>query len=61
METPVIPDDRRAPDGMIWECAACGKQSVDRYGMIGWHTYGWDESCMLNAAPVHTSPKEDEQ
>ena len=32
-----------APEGQVWVCAACGKQSRDRYG------YGWDESCMLHA------------
>lgn len=50
-----IPGDRRPPDGMIWQCAACGKRSEDRYGMVGWHSYGWDESCMLNAVSVRGS------
>lgn len=41
--------DRIAPDDGIWVCAACGKTAVDRYGMEGPHSHGWDESCMLNA------------
>jgi hypothetical protein len=47
-----IPEKRRAPEGMIWRCAACGKEAEDLYGMIGARTRGWDESCMLNAFPV---------
>lgn len=47
-----IPEDRRSPEGMIWQCGACGKKSEDRYGLLGWHSYGWDESCMLNCSPV---------
>mgnify|MGYP006894118267 CR=1 FL=1 len=47
-----IPKDRRAPDGHIWQCRACGKQAEDRYGMTGWHSHGWDESCVLNAVAV---------
>lgn len=42
-------DDRFAPDDGIWVCGACGKTATDRYGIEGEHTYGWDESCMLNA------------
>lgn len=50
--TPGIPENRRAPEGMIWQCRACGKEAEDLYGMVGWRTRGWDESCMLNAVPV---------
>jgi len=42
-------DDRMAPAGAIWVCAACGKSAKDRYGIEGEHSRGWDESCMLNA------------
>jgi len=42
-------DCRIAPDGFIWVCRYCGKKAEDRYGLDGWHDYGWDESCMLNA------------
>lgn len=47
-----LPDDRRAPEGAIWICGACGKTSEDRFGMVGEHSAGWDESCMLNAVLV---------
>jgi len=47
-----IPPDRYPGEGMVWQCGACGKRSEDLYGMIGWHDYGWDESCMLNAVKV---------
>lgn len=42
-------DDRFAPDDGVWVCAACGKTAIDRYGIEGPHSYGWDASCMLNA------------
>lgn len=42
-------DDRFAPNDGIWVCGACGKTAIDRYGMEGIHSSGWDESCMLNA------------
>jgi hypothetical protein len=48
-----IPEDRRAPEGHVWQCMACGKVAEDSYGIIGNHSYGWDESCALNCAPVH--------
>jgi hypothetical protein len=48
----LIPEDRRAPDGMIWCCAACGKQAEDRFGIIGERTRGWDASCMMQAVAV---------
>lgn len=37
-----------APEGSVWVCTACGKMARDKYGFkpISW---GWDESCMLNA------------
>lgn len=41
--------ERYAPEGKIWQCAACGKLAEDNYGLEGWHSYGWDESCMLNS------------
>lgn len=47
-----IPENRRPPAGMIWQCAACGKQAEDLYGMIGWRSGRWDESCMLNAVAI---------
>jgi len=50
-----IPENRRAPEGKIWECRACGKQAVDKYGIIGYRSYGWDESCMLNSELVDVS------
>ena len=45
-------DDRIAPKGKIWRCAACGKYAVDRYGIEGYRSGGWDESCMLNAVLI---------
>ncbi len=52
MKTTEIPEDRRPGDGKIWVCGACGKKAEDRYGLIGRHSPGWDESCMLNAVAV---------
>jgi transposase-like protein len=37
-----------APEGQVWVCAACGKQSKDKYGYQK-ISRGWDESCMLNS------------
>lgn len=51
-ETPEARSQRIAPKGAIWICAACGKTADDRYGIEGEHSYGWDESCMLNAVLV---------
>lgn len=34
-----------APEGTIYVCGACGKTSMDIYGVAG----GWDESCALNS------------
>lgn len=45
--------ERIAPEGAIWVCAACGKTHKDRYGMEGEGSKGWDESCMLNAVLCH--------
>jgi len=42
-------EERMAPDGSIWVCRRCGKTAEDRYGIEGKHSYGWDESCTLNA------------
>lgn len=47
-----IPEKRRSPEGMIWQCRVCGKFAEDQYGLIGWRSSGWDVSCMLNAVPV---------
>jgi hypothetical protein len=54
---------RFAPEGYIWRCQACGKVSVDRYGLDGFHSPGWDESCMLNATLIanDTSPAQTRQ
>lgn len=46
-------DERFAPDGAIWVCAACGKTHKDQYGMDGAGSRGWDESCALNAVLCH--------
>lgn len=40
-----------APEGKVWVCTACGKQSHDRAGTRP-ISYGWDESCFLNAVLV---------
>jgi len=45
-----------APKGKIWQCRACGKRSRDLYGDQSLD-YGWDESCVLNAALVDDVPK----
>lgn len=47
-----VPEDRRAPEGKIWQCHACGKKAVDKYGIIGYRSQGWDESCMLNSSLI---------
>lgn len=44
-----LTDERMAPDDGIWVCCACGKTAIDRYGLEGPRSGGWDESCMLNA------------
>lgn len=49
--------ERMAPKGKTWECQACGKKSDDLYGIEGKHSYGWDESCMLNAQLMDTNPE----
>ncbi len=36
-----------APEGKAYVCPCCGKVSRDQYGYKA-HSYGWDESCMLN-------------
>lgn len=46
--------NKRADEGRIFVCCACGKVSPDRYGMTEprpgelSRTPGWDESCMMN-------------
>lgn len=47
-----VPQDRRAEPGRIWQCGACGKYAEDHFGIVGWHSHGYDESCMLNASQV---------
>jgi hypothetical protein len=42
--------NRIAPDDHFWVCLACGKTSVDKCGLEGEHSRGWDASCMLNSA-----------
>lgn len=42
-------EERIAPEGAIWVCMGCGKTARDLYGIEGEHSYGWDESCVLNA------------
>jgi hypothetical protein len=42
---------RKAKDGWVFMCGACGKQSRDNFGDSP-ISYGWDESCMLNAQLV---------
>ena len=37
-----------AEEGQVFVCGACGKRSKDLYGAQR-ISYGWDESCMLNA------------
>ena len=39
------PLPRKAPDGTIYVCVACGKTANDYLHSPG----GWDESCALNA------------
>lgn len=41
-----------APEGQVFVCLACGKQSQDKYG-IRKISPGWDESCMLNSSLCH--------
>ena len=40
--------NRIADPGYVFVCGACGKTSQDQYGYLN-HSYGWDESCILNA------------
>lgn len=42
-------ENRMAPNGFIWVCQMCGKQSLDLYGEKDYHSYGWDASCVINA------------
>ena len=50
----IINPDDVAPEGKIWRCGACGKTAQHRYGDYeGFKaSFGWDESCMLNAVLV---------
>ena len=56
-----MPEHRRAPEGHIWQCRACGKQAEDSYGIVGSHSRGWDESCALNAVAVPLAQRTKEQ
>jgi hypothetical protein len=50
--------DRFAPLGYVWECAACGKRAQDRYGINGTQDIGWDVSCVINCVLVQiVAPK----
>ena len=40
---------RLAPKGQIWVCRECGKIAEDKYGLEGFRSKGWDESCTVNA------------
>lgn len=61
-----------APEGKVWRCAACGKQSRTRYGFVDGNgtrgsdylpdgtrvaDQGWDASCMLNAVLIDVESK----
>lgn len=48
-------ENKRAPEGQMWLCTACGRKSKDRYGDEALER-GWDESCMLNAVLVYDQP-----
>lgn len=37
--------NRLAPEGQVYVCGACGKQSQDKWGYKA-ISYGWDENCM---------------
>lgn len=50
--TPFQRIERKAPDGMVWQCPMCGKKAEDRYGEIGNNAYWWDESCAMHAVLV---------
>ena len=47
-----IPEDRYAGDGYLWRCGVCGKVAEDQLGFLGFHSYDWDESCILNCGKV---------
>jgi hypothetical protein len=47
-----IPEERRPDFGKHWICVHCTKEAADRYGIIGPHSHGYDESCMLNAVQI---------
>jgi hypothetical protein len=47
--------NRRADEGYVFICAACGKKSRDMYGNEP-ISYGWDESCALNCV-IAKEPK----
>jgi epoxyqueuosine reductase QueG len=51
--------NRRAPDGHVYVCGACGKVSHWRYGFDEAEkndaTPGWDESCAMNCGLVDVS------
>ena len=50
--------DRFAPEGKMWKCCACGKESeYDQYGLEGKVSSGWDESCILNSILIDKPDK----
>jgi hypothetical protein len=50
--------ERIAKPGQLWLCGACGRLSEDRFGLVGWHTHGWDEACALNSILVSSTDKD---
>lgn len=54
-------DDRYAPDGQVWVCAACGKTSPrDRFGDRH-SSQGWDVSCTLTSVLCYEERDEDDK
>lgn len=51
-------NNKIAPEGYIFVCAACGKKSKDIFGHQKIDK-GWDESCMLSAVLCHEKPRDD--
>jgi hypothetical protein len=50
--------NRIALDGQVYVCGACGKRSRDLFGFQK-ISYGYDESCVLNAVLCHDDPEAD--
>jgi hypothetical protein len=47
-----------APKDQVWVCAACGKQSQDKYGLLA-IDIGWDVSCMMSSILCYKKKDED--